>query len=288
MKLFDRYCNERYPGATVLTWEIAMGWCQKRETESESSCATRTLVICRLCDFLNQRGLAAIPKLEISEGKAPKYIPHFFSDEELMNLFRACDEIIPYNNTPVRKAHKIMIPTYFRLLYSTGARTRELLMLKRKDVDLKEAYISISLSKGYKSRYVCIHDSLLPVLKRYDQAMDKIYPDRCYFFPSGVDGHLNRDWVSRNFKKMWYKYNDTKAVAYDLRHHYAITNINSMVNGGFDTFDALMYLSKSMGHSSVEVTKYYYEIVPALADTLEKVSGESTDEILPDLSGVVW
>ena len=288
MRRFDRYCHEKYPGVTVLTWDITMGWCRKRETEIDRSCVTRIQVVCRLCDFLNQRGLAAIPKLDIPEGKAPKYIPHFFTDEELTNLFRACDEITPRYDCPCLNAHKIMVPTYFRLLYSTGARTRELLMLKRKDVDLAQSVISINLGKGHKSRYVCIHDAMLPILEQYDRAMDRIYPDRCYFFPSGAEGHLSSGWPTWNFKKMWYKYNDAKAVAYDLRHHYAITNINAMVNGGFDTFDALMYLSKSMGHSSVEVTRYYYEIVPALADTLEQVSGESTDQILPDLDDSEW
>jgi len=290
MKSFDLYCHDNYPNATTLSWEIAMGWCKKRENERDSSCASRGNVIRKLCDFLNDRGLASIPKLELPTGKAPKYIPHFFTDEELENFFKACDEIeIVARGCNVRKrAQKIMVPIYYRLLYSTGARTGELLMLKREDIKLDEAVISIEMSKGYKSRYVCIHDSMLQILKQYDSSMDKIYPNRIYFFPSSVDKHLTGSWVTTNFKRCWLKYNNAKAVAYDLRHNYAITHINALINGGFDTFDALMYLSKSMGHSSIDVTKYYYEITPILADTLDQVSGPSTSLLLPDPEDFEW
>ena len=287
MKYFDRYCHESYPEATTLTWDIAMGWCKKRETETVSSCNTRARVVCKLCGFLNQRGLANIPKLDIPQEKAPKYIPHFFTDEELKKFFQACDEI-ESDSSALRKRNKIMVPTYFRLLYSTGARTRELLMLKREDVNFKDGVISIKVGKGPKQRYVGIHDSLLPILERYDRAMDKICPNRSYFFPSGENGHLFKSWPTYNFRKVWYKYNDARAIPYDLRHHYAITNINAMVNGGFDTFDALTYLSRSMGHSSIEITKYYYEISPMLAETLEEQSATSTAEILPDFGEEEW
>ena len=289
LKLFDRYCSENYPQATTLTWEMAMGWCRKRDTEAESSCVTRTAVVCRLCDFLNQRKLANIPKLDVPDftgGK--KYIPHFFTSEELYNFFKACDEIVPYNNDPIKRANKIMVPTYFRLLYSTGARTRELLWLKKDDVNLKEGVISINTGKGHKQRYVCIHDSLLPFLEKYNKVMDQIYPNRVYFFPAGKDKHLERSWLKYNFRNVWYKYNASHAVPYDLRHHYAITNINNLVNGGFDTLDSLMYLSKSMGHSSINVTKYYYDISPALADTLEKQSGDNASQLFPDLGEETW
>lgn len=48
------------------------------------------------------------------------------------------------------------------------------------------------------------------------------------------------------------------ATAYAFRQHYAIENINCWTGEGFE-FDAkLLYLSKSMGHSTLESTKYYY------------------------------
>jgi hypothetical protein len=49
-------------------------------------------------------------------------------------------------------------------------------------------------------------------------------------------------------------------------------------------FDAkFLYLSKSMGHSVLESTKYYYSLVPGLADIIAKKTMESFDIIVPDV-----
>lgn len=38
-----------------------------------------------------------------------------------------------------------------------------------------------------------------------------------------------------------------------------------------------------MGHTSLESTKYYYSIIPALADILHKTTGTGFDEIVPEV-----
>ena len=68
-----------------------------------------------------------------------------------------------------------------------------------------------------------------------------------------------------------------------LRHHYAIENINHWTGEGFG-FDAkLLYLSKSMGHSTIEATKYYYSLVPAMADILKEKTGMDFKSIIPEV-----
>lgn len=72
------------------------------------------------------------------------------------------------------------------------------------------------------------------------------------------------------------------ATAYALRHNYAIENINGWTDYGFNFNDKLLYLSKSMGHSVIESTKYYYSLVPRLADVLASHTDE--DETIPEVS----
>lgn len=71
--------------------------------------------------------------------------------------------------------------------------------------------------------------------------------------------------------------------SYFLRHHYAITNINSWVDDGFEFNDKLHNLSKSMGHRSIESTRYYYSIVPRLADTLREKTETGFNIIVPEV-----
>ena len=68
-----------------------------------------------------------------------------------------------------------------------------------------------------------------------------------------------------------------------LRHHYAITNINQWIKNGFDFYDKLLYLSKSMGHSSLESTKYYYTLIPAMANVIELLSNDDFEIIVPEV-----
>ena len=175
------------------------------------------------------------------------------------------------------------MPVYFRLLYSTGMRTNEARLLARSDINLDEKVIGIRQTKGEQQRHVVIHPTLLPILQRYDFTVDKLCPNREYFFPSPYGGCLTNGWLTVIFREMWDARNTSHATAYEFRHHYAIVNINRWQDMGFESYDHLLYLSKSMGHTTVESTRGYYAIVPALADTLEEKTADDADWILPDV-----
>ena len=49
-------------------------------------------------------------------------------------------------------------------------------------------------------------------------------------------------------------------------------------------FDKLLYLSRTMGHTTIKATAYYYNLVPLFADQLNELSGSGLTEILPDLT----
>ena len=156
-------------------------------------------------------------------------------------------------------------------------------MLRVEDVDLCHGIIDIRYSKGHAQHYVILHDSMLELLKIYDAAIRKLCPHRAYFFPARSNTFHTRKWVQKNFRELWDKNNSSHATAYELRHHYAIENINRWTDEGFG-FDAkLLYLSKSMGHSTLESTKYYYTLVPRMADILEEKTGMDFENILPEV-----
>lgn len=72
-------------------------------------------------------------------------------------------------------------------------------------------------------------------------------------------------------------------MLYDFRHNYAIRNINKWICTGFEFDDKLLYLSKSMGHRDIESTKYYYSLVPGLADILEDKTNADFEDIVPEV-----
>lgn len=55
-------------------------------------------------------------------------------------------------------------------------------------------------------------------------------------------------------------FSDAKARIYDLRSNYAVTNINKWKYVGPEWFDKLLYLSRTMGHTTIKATAYYFII----------------------------
>lgn len=283
LKLFDHFCALHYPDAASLTQEMVKDWCCQRDTEENNSCRSRISVIRSFILFLNERGLSDVLPPQLPRKEKCTHIPHAFTQDELARFFHECDSIQAVAKRTTDWIRKLALPVFFRLLYSSGIRTVEARLLMAGDVDFTKGIVNIRKSKGASQHYVVLHDSMLEIMQDYDKAIAKLVPQRKYFFPSLKNGHFNQGWVVKNFNLLWYKVNRSHATAYDFRHNYAIQNINQWVGGGFDFYDKLVYLSKSMGHCTVESTKYYYSIVPGLSDILDAHTKSGSDWIMPEV-----
>jgi integrase len=126
---------------------------------------------------------------------------------------------------------------------------------------------------------------MLELVRKYDEAIEKLQPNRTYFFECYRHGsYYKQDWVSLVFRNIWRNISISNAIPYDIRHHYAIVNINSYTESGLDFHSKFVYLSRSMGHKSLESTKYYYSLVPGLADVMDSLTSETMNQILPDIN----
>lgn len=282
LRKFDSYCAKKYPMAKELSQIMVDQWCQKKDTETTLSCISRIYPLLSFLRYSNSRNLTDI-KIPTAPRSTPRtYTPHAFTTKELQNFFYNCDSISSKYGI-IGKIQKLTVPVFFRLLYSSGMRTTEARLLHREDVNLENGVINIKYTKGYNQHFAVLHDSMLDLMKRYDTAISEIIPDRVFFFPTSLNKGYHSDWVSRIFRICWYKKNKARATAYELRHHYAVQNINSWTGLGLSTHLKLVSLSKSMGHSNVESTKYYYSLVPCLSEIIRKASEESFNKIIPNL-----
>lgn len=278
---FDKHCKANFSDSEILTQEMVDSWCAKRDTEANNSCRSRIYPVVSFIRYLQKRGLTGVKTPAIPRKESRTYIPHAFSADELEKFFDACDSITSFSATEEQISRKLTIPVFFRLLYSSGIRTNEARMLRTRDVDLVHGALNIEYSKGHSQHFIVLHDSMLGLMREYDIVIGKMYPDRAYFFPARAEKCHTQQWVSVNFKKLWCQCSDSYAVPYEFRHNYAAININSWTDEGFNFNSKLLYLSKSMGHSVIESTKYYYSLVPRLADVLEEHTNE--DEVIPEV-----
>ncbi len=268
-----------------LTQEAVDAWFSRRKTESENTHYTRTVHLKHFLQFAIDRGLSdiRIPKVY------SKWTPHaknpvLMTEKEIVRFFKACDECTVNFENITDYINVITQRTIFRLLYSTGMRPNEARLLSVNDIDLKTGVVSIRETKGYHQHINVLCDSMLNVMRHYDAEISKILPNRYYFFEKVDKTHYSPSWLGGAFKKLWHKYNSSNAVVYGFRHHYAIVNINSWINLGFEeSISRLMTLSKSMGHSKLKHTLYYYSLVPQYAVTMKELSEKGLDAIIHKL-----
>lgn len=285
---FDKHCVKYARNEKCLNQEIVDTWCEKKSAEIANSCRSRIYPVIGLLQYMLERNLTEINIPRIPDGMPCTHVPHLYTEEELTAFFKECDSILlsaNYTTANKRMVWKLTIPVIMRFLYSTGCRPYEARMLMRRDVNMLSGVVSIAKSKGDIQHYIVLHESMFDIVKEYDEIVDTLYPDRKYFFSvSNGTQPVCKGWLYNNYKKIWSKISDAHSTPYDLRHNYAIANINNWHGTVYDQFDKLVFLSKSMGHTCLNSTRYYYHFSTGLAKLVEERSEIGFNSLLPEVN----
>ena len=293
-RCFLNWCKRTYPDEEYLKQEMLEIWGTKRDTENTLSHGRRAAAVNHYVEFINERGDGPYTLIEYEWGN-PSPEPILASKAEMANFFKAADElpIKSIKNNPLVDrmvlVRAIEAPVLFRMLYSTGIRVNEIRWLHRDDVDLENGIVYVRRAKGYYERIIALHSTMTELLRKYDRLIRQEVPDTEIFFPNADGSMHNSAWIRVNFKTLWYKYNPKPAdgsrevVPYVFRHNYAIENIMSWDQRGYNADKKMVALSKSMGHRGIQSTQYYFHLVPRFADLLDEKEGASISEIIPDI-----
>ena len=164
--------------------------------------------------------------------------------------------------------------TLLLLLYGTGLRISEALKLTLKDVDLKNALLTVSHAKFYKHRWVPTGTQLTAVLSDYAQLraqrpMPNVLDSP--FLVSADGAPLTYGSVSWAFSRLLRR---TGILCLDngcrnpslhsLRHTFAVHRLTAWYQQGQDVQRLLPALSTYLGHADLDGTKVYLTMTPEL------------------------
>ena len=245
-----------------ITKDICDAWCRKRSYETQTNQSTRISSLRIFCRYLNDIGIPAyIPPKGITS-KRPKYDAHIYTDEELQRFFQAVDDSqsVP-SECPYRG---LVMPVFFRILYTSGLRVSELRLLRVSDIDFNGGYITIRNAKNHKDRIVPIHPELMNGCRRIKDAIHCDSPDDEFFFMLRAGQPMPLANVYKNFRR----YLDRAGISHtwkgprvhDFRHTYCVNLLRKWVDEGKDLMAFLPYMKTMLGHEGFEETAYYLKL----------------------------
>ena len=260
-------------------------WCQKRSYESPANHTSRVSAFRVFCKYLNSVGISTyIPPHGITKHPS-KYNAHIYSDDELKRFFAAVDEsksvekLCPYRS--------LVMPVFFRILYSSGMRVSELRLAKVRDIDLNKGTILVRNGKNQKDRLIPIHTDLAVQCRTIKENIHSDSSDDEFFFMLRPGKEMTLGNIYRNFRRYLEKagisHTGKGPRVHDFRHTYCVNLLKKWTLENKDLYAYLPYMRTMLGHERFEETAYYLKLTASAFPLIR----EKLNQKFPDLIGKV-
>ena len=163
LKRIDKYLAGKNIQEKAINKSVVDEWCLKKTYETQANQKSRISIMRVLCSYLLELGFDVYVPPKRLIRKPQKYNAHIYTDDELRRFFEAVDKSksVP-SECPYRH---IIMPIFFRILYTSGLRVSELRLAKIEDFHLDEGYFIVKSGKNNKDRIIPIHPVLVKKCK---------------------------------------------------------------------------------------------------------------------------
>ena len=288
LRRFDTFCIERYPQETAITRELMMDWATKRLGEHPGTLQGRITPVKELSKYMARLGYESFILPKGMMPRIPRYMPHIYSNDELKRIFAQTDRCHYCSEVPYR--HLVM-PVFFRLLYSCGLRLTEARLLKVADVDLNEGIVTVTNAKLDKHRQLPVSPEMLKRLKSYHQSIHQLSGPTDWFFPGYSHNPMTMGNVEKNLRRFLWQAGISHGGrskgprVHDFRHTFAVHCLRRWVLDDKDLRALLPVLQAYLGHVSLGDTAYYLhltsDLFPNITEKLERTLGD----VIPKVGG---
>jgi integrase len=288
LKRFDEFTVRKYPLADRLSKKIVLDWGKRRSYEAHATQCSRASIMRQFGKYMDPLRFDAyiIPK-----GYYPtdeRYTPHIYTQDELERFFAETDECHCCIECPDR--HLIM-PVFFRMIYSCGLRVSRARFLNVRDVDLDKGVLVINHSKGDNSRLVPMSGTLAKRCRDYARRVHPFTAQDAYSFPAPGGRPMTIQNLYHNFRRfLWHAGishggRGEGPRIHDFRHTFACHCLKRWVEQGKDLLAYLPILKAYMGHYSFEETAHYLKMTAdVFPDITIRLEGKYPD-LIPGLEG---
>lgn len=253
-------------GSTHVLTEVALTWALRTANPDSRWRADRLAMVRRFARYLHAVDPAhEVPPSGLIPGRRRRPAPFLFSGEEVFSLMEASCRL----RSPIQAA---TVQTVVGLLWSTGLRVAEAIGLDDADLDADDRALLVRASKGGRSRWVPLDDTVVAALFAYMELRDQVFSRRrCpSLFVSTVGHRLDSGNLGVAFRSVL-AMTDIGATTTgrsprlgDLRHSFAVATLIGWHAERRDVRALLPVLSTYLGHVSPASTYWYLNASPEL------------------------
>jgi len=256
---FSRYADRCGRGGP-LTHQLAITWARLPKGANRPRWARRLETVRRLAKFLAVTDPATeLPPRHLFGSSKQPFQPFLYSAKQIAQLLAAAGRLSG-------KQRPQTYQTLIGLLACTGLRISEALQLKVAEVDLQQGLLLVRQGKFGQTRWVPLHRTALPPLRRYAQQRQKYFPLAERFFTSESGTALRDSTVNAVFVRL----RRTIVCAgrppriHDLRHTHACRVLQRWQASRQGAEGRALILSRYLGHRHVRDTYWYLHTLPEL------------------------
>jgi len=288
LRRFDKFTLEKYSTVDTLTKEIVIDWCTKKSYEKQKNLCSRASVIRQFAIYLENIEADAyiIPKNYFKSGE--RYVPHIYTDMELKNFFRETDKC--HYSSECAYRHLIM-PIFFRMIYTCGLRVSEARLLTVGDVDLINGILTVNHSKKDNSRLVPMTDEITARCRNYSDEVHSKSEQEQYYFPIRENRPMTLTNIYHNFRKFLWKAGISHGGRgsgpriHDFRHSFCVHCLKKWSEQGKNLTVYFPILRIYLGHDSFEETAYYLRLTADVYPEITLKIETMYPYLIPELGG---
>jgi integrase len=290
IRQLSRFLDE-HPAESIITEEIAVLFCMRRDGEAASTRNKRTSMIRQFALYLNRLGINCYVPPKGNSKATTDFVPYIFSAAEIYSMIAVAEGWV-YRCKPATLAADRVYPMLIKVLWCSGLRISEALSLTLGDVDRDGGILTVRKAKYNQIRLIPVSDSLAQDIDTYWAAMNFDFKQPSdYFFPNHKGQRYVREASAHHIKRIMLKAGITRdgkmpPRVHDIRHSYAVAALKKMEDEGTDIYCSLPLLSTFMGHSDIKSTEYYLrlthhqfpELLASMTNAYRDVFPEVDDE----------
>ena len=239
----------------------------EREGMAPSTAARRLSALRQFYRFLHAEGMRSDdPSAVIDSPRRVRPLPKVLTEAEVEQLLSAAKTY--------KGAEGVRLVALMELLYASGLRVSELLMLPYPAVQPERSFVVVK-GKGNRERMVPLSQTAIKALQKYDKVRSRFVrrpADANWLFPSrSKGGHLTRQRFSQLVKELAQVagIDPSKVSPHSLRHAFA----SHLLANGAD----LRAVQEMLGHADISTTQIYTHILQERLQELVKSSHPLAD-----------